>query len=63
LHEVVPSLERVKKFEIFDDDVILTGFMCSGTTLIANLLWILLNNFDFDKASNLVLDGRVPAIE
>lgn len=56
-------LDRVKDFKVFDDDVFLTGFMRSGTTIAAEMIWLIANDFNFEKAKSLVTDDRVPGLE
>lgn len=56
-------LDKVKDFQVFDDDVFLTGYPRSGTTIAAEMLWLIANNFDFEKATSLVTDDRVPGLE
>lgn len=57
------TLGKIKEFEVFEDDVFLTGYPRSGTTIAAEMLWLMMNNFDFDKATSLVTDDRVPGLE
>ena len=56
-------LERVKEFRIYEDDIILTGYPRSGTTRVAEMIWLMVNDFDFKKANQLVTDDRVPGLE
>lgn len=57
------TLSKIKEFEVFEDDVFLTGYPRSGTTIVAEMLWLMMNNFDFDKATSMVTDDRVPGLE
>jgi hypothetical protein len=57
------TLEKVKHFKVFDDDIFLTGYPRSGTTIVAEMIWLMANNFDFAKANTLVTDDRVPGLE
>lgn len=57
------TLEKVKNFEVFEDDIFLTGFPRSGTTITAEMMWLIANNFDFEKATRLVTDDRVAGLE
>ncbi|CRL02069.1 CLUMA_CG015599, isoform A [Clunio marinus] len=61
--DAVNCLEKVKSFEIFLDDIILTGYPRSGTTIVAEMLWLIASNFNFDKAKQLVTDDRVALLE
>lgn len=56
-------LAKTKELEVFEDDVFLTGYLRSGTTMLAEMLWLMLNNFDFEKANSLITDDRVPGLE
>lgn len=56
-------LDKVKSFQVNDDDIFLTGFPRSGTTLIGEMVWLIANQFDFDKAASLVTDDRVVGLE
>lgn len=56
-------LEKVKNFKVNDDDIFLTGYPRSGTTVVAEMMWLMANNFDFEKANRLVTDDRVPGLE
>lgn len=51
--------EKVKKFELLESDVILTGYNRSGTTMVSEMIWLLKNNFDFAKATSEVNDDRM----
>lgn len=48
----IDDYERAKLFKVYEDDVWLIGFPRSGTTLMQELLWLLVNDFDFVGASN-----------
>lgn len=58
--EVLP---KVKSCKVYQDDVFVTGFPRSGTTLVSEMLWLIVNNFDFEKAAKLVTDDRVVGLE
>lgn len=57
------SLDKVKNFKVFEDDIFLTGYPRSGTTILAEMIWLIANNFDFAKATSVVTDDRVPGLE
>jgi hypothetical protein len=46
------DLERIKNFNVFEDDVFLCGFPRSGTTLTQEMIWLILHDFDFKQAEN-----------
>lgn len=50
---------KVKNFKLLESDVILTGFVRSGTTIISEMIWLLKNNFDFARATSEVNDDRM----
>ena len=56
-------LEFIKKFEVYEDDIFLTGFPRSGTTIVAEMIWLIANNFDFAKALTVETDDRFPGLE
>jgi Sulfotransferase domain len=60
---LVDVLEKVKNFKVNEDDVILTGYPRSGTTVVAEMMWLVVNGFDFERANQLVTDDRVPGLE
>lgn len=61
--ETEKHLSKIKHFQLFDDDILLTGYPRSGTTIVAEILWLIVNNFDFYKATSLITDDRVPGLE
>lgn len=40
----------VRDFQVYDDDIWLCGFPRSGTVLLQELLWLIINNYDFEGA-------------
>ncbi|KAG5667159.1 hypothetical protein PVAND_015156 [Polypedilum vanderplanki] len=44
--------ERVKNFKVYEDDVWLIGFPRSGTTLMQEIIWLILNDYDVEKAKS-----------
>lgn len=58
-----PILDRVHNFEVREDDVwIVTSTKC-GTTWAQEMTWLILNNFDFEKAKMDDLTIRSPFLE
>lgn len=57
------TLMKVKNLLVFDDDIFLTGYMRSGTTLISEMIWLIANNFDFNAAKTLATRYKLEAIE
>lgn len=65
LPSIVPDsvLKIIKNFKFYEDDILLTGYLRSGTTIMAEMLWLLAHNFDFEKATSLITDDRVAGLE
>lgn len=61
--EFIKNIENVKKFKVFEDDVFLLGYPRSGTTLMQEMIWLILNDFNFEKARSEVTDKRFPFFE
>lgn len=58
-----PVLDRVHNFEVRDDDVyIVTSTKC-GTTWAQEMTWLILNDFNFEKAKDIDLTIRSPFLE
>lgn len=55
--------ERIKNFNIRKDDVFVLTFPKSGTTWMSELLWLLMNDLDFDTAKSEYIMLRIPFIE
>ena len=56
-------LDRVHNFEVRSDDVwIVTSVKC-GTTWAQEMTWLILNDFDFNKAKEIDLTIRSPFLE
>lgn len=52
----------VNKFEVRDSDVYLLGHMKSGTTWAQEMIWLIVNNLDYEGARQLLLN-RFPLLE
>lgn len=50
-------------FKVRPDDVWTVTFPRSGTTFTQEMIWLLLNDFDYDKAKKVSLLERFPFIE
>ena len=55
--------EKIKNFEVFDDDVWLVTYPKSGTTWSQEMLYLLKNDLDYEKAAKSVLNERFPFLE
>jgi hypothetical protein len=56
-------IEKIRDFEVFEDDVWLTGYYKSGTTWAKELIWLLNNNLDYETAKLKTLSERFPFFE
>lgn len=55
--------ERVKNLTVRDDDVFMCSYPRTGSTWMGEILWLLCNDLDFEKARNVVQQVRHPLIE
>ena len=44
------DIDRIKNFNVLEDDVFLCGFPRSGTTFTQEMIWLILHDFDFEEA-------------
>lgn len=49
--------------DIRDDDVWLLGLQRSGTTLTQEIIWLIANDLDYERAKNEIADFRWPALQ
>jgi len=56
-------IDRIKKFEVKDDDIWICTFPKCGTTWTQEMVWCLMNNLDFDKSKQIDLDIRTIFLE
>lgn len=56
--EFVKNAEKIKNFKVFEDDIFLCGYPRSGTTFVQELIWLIVNDFDFDTAKSIEMDRR-----
>lgn len=57
------TAERLKDFLIRSDDVVIVTYPKSGTTWMSELLWLLVNDLDYDGAKSDSIMIRVPFLE
>lgn len=67
-HFVLPKkytsqLDVLKDFQVYPDDIWLVGFFKTGTTVGKELIWLLMNDLDFETAKSVGLSKRVPYYE
>lgn len=55
--------ERIKKMEIYEDDVWVVTFPKCGTTWTQEMVWLVNNNLDYEEALNVNLNDRYPFLE
>ncbi|XP_052873033.1 luciferin sulfotransferase-like [Anopheles cruzii] len=55
--------ETIKRMEVRPDDVWIVTYPKSGTTWTQELIWLVCNDLDFQKALDLSLDARFPFID
>ncbi|KAL7013349.1 hypothetical protein ACKWTF_015344 [Chironomus riparius] len=46
------DFERTKNFKIYEDDVWLIGFPRSGTTLVQEMMWLMMNDYNYEGAKS-----------
>ncbi|XP_064596297.1 sulfotransferase 4A1-like [Liolophura sinensis] len=57
------SLEQVENFEVRKDDIFVVSFPRSGTTWTQELVYMVANDADVEKASSMNLEARFPYLE
>lgn len=55
--------ERVKTMKVYEDDVWVVSFPKAGTTWTQEMVWLVNNNMNFDKALDDNLNDRFPFLE
>ena len=60
---ILQVAEKKKYLKVFNDDVFVCSYPRSGTTLTQEMVWLMLNNFDFEGAKEKILDERFPELE
>lgn len=56
--EFEEPLKFYKKIHVREDDIFITGFPRSGTTRLQELVWLIVNNFDYKTALEYDSDAR-----
>ncbi|XP_008204338.1 luciferin sulfotransferase [Nasonia vitripennis] len=54
--------DQVENFEVYDDDVYVCSFQKSGTTWTQEMVWLIANDLDFEKAKS-PINARFPFLE
>lgn len=55
--------ERVKRMEVYEDDVWVVTFPKCGTTWIQEMVWLVNNDLNYEKALKENLNVRYPFLE
>jgi sulfotransferase len=56
-------LKRIKEMEVYEDDLWVVTWMKSGTTWSQEMLWLLNNDLDYERAKRIPLIQRYSFIE
>lgn len=59
----VKFTDNKMELEVFEDDIFVCTFPRSGTTLTQEMVWLIMNDFDFEGAKSEKLDNRSPELE
>lgn len=62
-YEFLRKLKSVRNFEVFEDDIWMTGYFGTRSPLMEGLVWLLNNNLDFATADKNLLSDRVCVFE
>ncbi|GAB0090913.1 hypothetical protein DMENIID0001_056930 [Sergentomyia squamirostris] len=57
------NAQRIVDFRVKSDDIWLVGFPKSGTNWSQELIWMICNNLDYERATKLTVSERFPLIE
>ncbi|XP_073843420.1 sulfotransferase 1E1-like [Musca autumnalis] len=61
--EMGKFLDKVHDAEVYDDDVWVVTLPKCGTTWMQELVWLVMNDYDFETAKNVDLEMRSPFME
>ena len=57
------DFERIKNFKVYDDDIWLIGLPRSGTTLVQEMLWLMMNDYNYEAAKEVDTYNRAQWFE
>jgi hypothetical protein len=60
---LVENLEKIQKMEIYSDDIWLICMPKTGSTFLQEMIWLLENNLDFERAKSESIITRYPTLE
>lgn len=63
IEKYLPYVERVKNLEVFEDDIWVVTFPKCGTTWTQEMVWLINNNLDFERAKTVNINERFPFME
>lgn len=55
--------DKLKDFKVYSDDLFLCGYMRSGNTMMQEMIWLMVNDFDFYTAKSVIRGKRFPYFE
>uniref|UniRef100_T1KCI0 Sulfotransferase domain-containing protein n=1 Tax=Tetranychus urticae TaxID=32264 RepID=T1KCI0_TETUR len=61
--EVLPVIKQLPEIKFNSDDVILSTFPKTGVTWLQEIIWLIMNDYNFDKALLTNLEDRFPFLE
>lgn len=59
----IKHAEHIYNFEARSDDIWIATFPRSGTTMTQEIIWLIANDFDYDRAQRQSLPERFPFLE
>ena len=63
IEKYFPLAERIRNLAIYEDDVWVISYPKCGTTWCQEMVWLLNNNLDFEKAKKIEQIDRFPFLE
>ncbi|XP_058118163.1 luciferin sulfotransferase-like [Anopheles ziemanni] len=63
IEKFLPLLEPIQQITVYEDDVWVITFPKCGTTWTQEMVWLLNNGLDYDRAGKLSLEDRFPFLE
>ena len=55
--------QRIKDLPVRPDDVWIASYPKSGTTWTQEMMWLICNDLDYERARSITLDDRFPFLE
>ena len=55
--------KKIRDFKVYPDDTWVITFPKCGTTWTQEMVWLLVNNLDYEKAKSTILKRRFPFME